>query len=141
VLSAVLAKGAAGVQLTLSDAHAPALAASRATLAANGLQGEVLAGDVYSAISGRFDMIISNPPFHDGMQTNLKASETLIRGALNHLRIGGELRIVANAFLPYPDLLDAVFGNHQVLAQNGRFKVYQAIHQVKRSRDKGDKRH
>lgn len=28
-------------------------------------------------------MIISNPPFHDGMQTNLKAVETLIRGALD----------------------------------------------------------
>ncbi|OZI14140.1 16S rRNA (guanine(1207)-N(2))-methyltransferase [Sodalis-like symbiont of Philaenus spumarius] len=140
VLSAVLAKGAAGVQLTLSDAHAPALAACRATLVANGLRGEVLAGDVYSTISGRFDMIISNPPFHDGMQTNLKAAETLIRGALNHLRIGGELRIVANAFLPYPDLLDAVFGNHQVLAQNSRFKVYQAIHQVKHNRDKSAQR-
>ncbi|WP_369678479.1 hypothetical protein [Sodalis-like endosymbiont of Proechinophthirus fluctus] len=38
-LSAVLTKGVAGVQLTLSDVHAPALAASRATLAANGLQG------------------------------------------------------------------------------------------------------
>ncbi|CAK8743902.1 Ribosomal RNA small subunit methyltransferase C [Sodalis praecaptivus] len=100
----------------------------------------MLAGDVYSAISGRFDMIISNPPFHDGMQTNLKAAETLIRGALDHLRIGGELRIVANAFLPYPDLLDAVFGNHQVLAQNGRFKVYQAFHQVKRTRENRGKR-
>lgn len=128
VLSAVLAKGVTGVQLTLSDAHASALAASRATLAANGLQGEVLAGNVYSAIRNRFDMIISNPPFHDGMLTNLKSAETLIRGALDYLYIGGELRIIANAFLPYPDLLDAVFRNHQVLAQNGRFKVYQTFY-------------
>ncbi|CUX96638.1 16S rRNA (guanine(1207)-N(2))-methyltransferase RsmC [Candidatus Doolittlea endobia] len=133
VLSAVLAKEAAGVQLTLSDAYAPALAASRATLLANGLQGKVLAGDVYSSISGHFDMIISNPPFHDGIQINLQAAEMLIRGALNHLRIYGELRIVANAFLPYAHLLNAVFGNYQVLAQNGRFKVYQAIHCVKHS--------
>lgn len=140
VLSAVLAKGVVGVQLMLTDVHAPALTASRATLAANGLQGEVRACDVYSAISGRFDIIISNPPFHDGMPTNLKVAETLICGALDHLRIGGELRIVANAFLPYPDLLDAVFGNHQVLAQNGRFKVYQAFHQVKRTHENRGKR-
>jgi 16S rRNA (guanine1207-N2)-methyltransferase len=33
---------------------------------------------------------------------------------------------VANAFLPYAALLDATFGSHEVLAQNGRFKVYEA---------------
>lgn len=139
VLSAVLAKSAAGIQLTLSDVHMPALAASRATLAVNGLKGSVLASDVYSAISDQYDIILSNPPYHDGMQTNLKMVETLIRGALSHLRIGGELRIVANAFLPYPDLLDAVFGNHQVLAQNSRFKVYQVFYMKKRARDNSNK--
>ncbi|WP_457292125.1 methyltransferase, partial [Pseudomonas azotoformans] len=74
----------------------------------------------------RFDMIISNPPFHEGLQTSLHAAEQLIRGAAKHLNIGGHLRIVANAFLPYAALLDATFGSHEVLAQNGRFKVYQA---------------
>ncbi|XOD70233.1 MAG: 16S rRNA (guanine(1207)-N(2))-methyltransferase RsmC [Sodalis sp. (in: enterobacteria)] len=139
VLSAVLGKRSAEVQLTLSDAHAPALEASRATLAANCLEGKVLAGNIYSGIVGRFDMIISNPPFHDGMHINLKAVQMLIRESIYHLRIGGELRIVANAFLPYPDLLDTVFGNHQVLMQNGCFKIYQAFHQVQRDRNKNKK--
>ena len=44
-----------------------------------------------------------------------------------HLNSGGELRIVANAFLPYPDVLDETFGFHEVIAQTGRFKVYRAI--------------
>lgn len=86
----------------------------------------MIVSNVYSDITGRFDMIISNPPFHDGLQTSLTAAETLIRGAVKHLPIGGQLRIVANAFLPYPDILDATFGSHEVLAQNGRFKVYRA---------------
>ncbi|WP_413181825.1 methyltransferase [Escherichia coli] len=42
--------------------------ASRATLAANCVEGEVFASNVFSEVKGRFDMIISNPPFHDGMQ-------------------------------------------------------------------------
>ncbi|MDU1269213.1 MAG: 16S rRNA (guanine(1207)-N(2))-methyltransferase RsmC, partial [Escherichia coli] len=50
-----------------------------------------------------------------------------IRGAVRHLNSGGELRIVANAFLPYPDVLDETFGFHEVIAQTGRFKVYRAI--------------
>ncbi|WP_413735374.1 16S rRNA (guanine(1207)-N(2))-methyltransferase RsmC [Sodalis sp. RH21] len=136
VLAAVLAKRSPGLKLTLADVHAPALAASQATLDANQLTGDVVVSDVYSALPGRFDIIISNPPFHDGMHTNLQAAENLIRGAQAHLRIGGQLRIVANAFLPYAALLDTVFGNHAVLAQTGRFKVYQAIYTVSRGKDK-----
>lgn len=126
VLASVLAVHFPKIKLTLSDVNAAAIEASRATLAANALEGEVITSNVYSDIQGRFDMIISNPPFHEGLQTSLHAAEMLIRGAAAHLQIGGKLRIVANAFLPYPNLLDAVFGSHEVLAQTGRFKVYQA---------------
>ncbi|WP_072016931.1 16S rRNA (guanine(1207)-N(2))-methyltransferase RsmC [Erwinia oleae] len=127
VLSAMLASFSPKVRLTLTDVSAAAVEASRATLAANQLEGEVFASNVYSEVNGRFDMIISNPPFHDGMQTSLEAAQMLIRGAAKHLNIGGELRLVANAFLPYPQVLDETFGNHEVLTQNGRFKVYRAV--------------
>ncbi|EOC1319129.1 16S rRNA (guanine(1207)-N(2))-methyltransferase RsmC [Cronobacter turicensis] len=127
VLAAVLASHSPKVRLTLCDVSAPAVDASRATLAANGFEGEVIASNVFSEIKGRFDMIISNPPFHDGMETSFEAAQTLIRSAVRHLNIGGELRIVANAFLPYPNVLDETFGNHEVLAQTGRFKVYRAV--------------
>lgn len=127
VLAITLASHSPKVRLTLSDVSAPAVAASRATLAANGIEGEVIASNVYSEINGRFDMIISNPPFHDGMQTSLDAAHQLIRGAARHLNMGGELRIVANAFLAYPNVLDEVFGSHEVIAQTGRFKVYRAV--------------
>lgn len=127
VLAAVLASHSPKVRLTLCDVSAPAVEASRATLAANGFEGEAFASNVYSEVKGRFDMIISNPPFHDGLQTSFEAAQTLIRGAVKHLNNGGELRIVANAFLPYPNLLDEMFGNHEVLAQTGRFKVYRAV--------------
>ncbi|EIC5301400.1 16S rRNA (guanine(1207)-N(2))-methyltransferase RsmC [Salmonella enterica subsp. enterica serovar Javiana] len=127
VLSAALASHSPKVRLTLCDVSAPAVEASRATLAANGLEGEVFASNVFSEVKGRFDMIISNPPFHDGMQTSLNAAQTLIRGAVRHLNSGGELRIVANAFLPYPKILDETFGFHEVIAQTGRFKVYRTV--------------
>ncbi|EDI4779863.1 16S rRNA (guanine(1207)-N(2))-methyltransferase RsmC [Salmonella enterica] len=127
VLSAALASHSPKVRLTLCDVSAPAVEASRATLAANDLEGEVFASNVFSEVKGRFDMIISNPPFHDGMQTSLDAAQTLIRGAVRHLNSGGELRIVANAFLPYPKILDETFGFHEVIAQTGRFKVYRTV--------------
>lgn len=127
VLAAVLASHSPKVRLTLCDVSAPAVEASRATLAANGFEGDVFASNVFSEVTGRFDMIISNPPFHDGLQTSLEAAQALIRGAVRHLNSGGELRIVANAFLPYPQVLDNTFGFHEVIAQTGRFKVYRTV--------------
>ncbi|WP_303818689.1 16S rRNA (guanine(1207)-N(2))-methyltransferase RsmC [Actinobacillus minor] len=126
VIGASLKKMFPKIKLTMSDIHAMALASSERTLAENQLEGKVIASDVFSHIDGRFDLIISNPPFHDGIDTAYRAVESLILQAKNHLTKGGELRIVANAFLPYPDLLDQAFGSHQLLAKSTKFKVYSA---------------
>lgn len=114
------------VKLTMSDIHAMALQSAERTLQENALEGQVVASDVFSHLSERFDLIVSNPPFHDGIDTAYQAVENLIAQAKNHLNRGGELRIVANAFLPYPDLLDQAFGSHKVLAKSNKFKVYSA---------------
>ena len=126
VIGASLKKMFPKIKLTMSDIHAMALASSERTLSENQLEGKVIASDVFSHIDGRFDLIISNPPFHDGIDTAYRAVENLILQAKNHLTRGGELRIVANAFLPYPDLLDQAFGSHQLLAKSTKFKVYSA---------------
>ncbi|OOF35546.1 16S rRNA (guanine(1207)-N(2))-methyltransferase RsmC [Rodentibacter heidelbergensis] len=110
--------------VTMSDIHAMALESAHKTLLENQLEGEVLASDVFSEIKGKFDLIISNPPFHDGIDTAYQAVKALISQAKWHLNQGGELRIVANGFLPYPDLLQQYFGEVNVLAQTSKFKVY-----------------
>ncbi|MFA9500889.1 16S rRNA (guanine(1207)-N(2))-methyltransferase RsmC [Mannheimia sp. E30BD] len=126
VIGATLKQQFPKIKLTMSDIHAMALESGRRTLAENQLEGEVVASDVFSHINERFDLIVSNPPFHDGVDTAYRAVEELISQAKNHLTKGGELRIVANAFLPYPDLLDKAFGKHDVLAKSTKFKVYSA---------------
>ncbi|QPB42945.1 16S rRNA (guanine(1207)-N(2))-methyltransferase RsmC [Rodentibacter haemolyticus] len=110
--------------ITMTDIHAMALESSRKTLAENQLEARVFASDVFSDINGKFNLIISNPPFHDGIDTAYRAVKELITQAKWHLNAGGELRIVANAFLPYPDLLQQYFGKFDVLAQTTKFKVY-----------------
>lgn len=137
VIAASLPARSPKVRLWLCDVHAAAIEASKATLAANGIEGEVFASNVFSDVTGRFDMIISNPPFHEGTQTSLDAAQALIRGAVKHLNTGGELRIVANTFLPYPQALDEAFGSHEVIAQTGRFKVYRAVYGRGAKRAKG----
>ena len=124
VIGAVLKQQFPKIKLTMSDIHAMAVESSRRTLAENQLDGEVVVSDVFSHINDRFDLIVSNPPFHDGIDTAYRAVQDLIAQAKSHLTKGGELRIVANAFLPYPDLLDQAFGRHQLLAKSTKFKVY-----------------
>ncbi|MDH2924157.1 16S rRNA m(2)G 1207 methyltransferase [Nicoletella semolina] len=114
------------IQLTMSDIHAMAIASSQRSLTENQLDGTVIASDVFSDIQGKFDLIVSNPPFHDGIDTSYQAVKLLIEQAKKYLNKGGELRLVANSFLPYPELLDKAFGSHKVLAKSTKFKVYSA---------------
>lgn len=124
VIGSMIKKRAPNAQITMADIHAMALESARKTLSENQLQGEVYASDVFSDVQGKFDLIISNPPFHDGIDTAYRAVTELITQAKWHLNQYGELRIVANAFLPYPELLRQHFNDYQVLAQTGKFKVY-----------------
>jgi len=125
ILAAWLARR--GAQVTAADVSHIAVEATRRTLAANALQGEVLASDVYSALAGRtFEAIISNPPFHQERAIDYGPAGRLILEAPAHLRPGGQLLLVANAFLPYPALLERAFGGFEVLADDRRFRVYRA---------------
>jgi 16S rRNA (guanine1207-N2)-methyltransferase len=127
ILTALLAR--AGHAVTAVDASSTAVAATRATLAANGLDAEVHCGDLFAGL-GRFDAIWTNPPFHEGTRRTLSVTERLIREAPEHLLAGGTLTLVANRELPYPDRLDAAFGRHRVLRETNRFRVYRAYQAV-----------
>ncbi|MBA2779177.1 methyltransferase [Billgrantia kenyensis] len=116
-----------GHTVTAIDVNGFAVEATRRTLAANGLEGQVQAGDVYSTLKARrFAAIVSNPPFHQERNIDYGPAGRLIREAPAHLLPAGELWLVANAFLPYPDLLESIFGGFQVVADDRRFRVYRA---------------
>lgn len=125
ILAAWLARR--GHAVTALDVNAFAVEATRRTLAVNGLEGQTLASDVYSALDGRrFGAIVSNPPFHQERNIDYGPAGRLIREAPTYLLPGGELVLVANAFLPYPDLLQSALGGFEILADDWRFRVYKA---------------
>ncbi|VFT51900.1 ribosomal RNA small subunit methyltransferase C [Pseudomonas aeruginosa] len=106
VLGALLKRRYPASRLTLLDVDAFAVASSRLTLAANGLDGEVIAADGIDGAPRDLAAIVSNPPFHQGVHTDYQASERLLQRAAEHLAAGGELRLVANSFLKYPPLIE-----------------------------------
>ncbi|MEE1867646.1 MULTISPECIES: class I SAM-dependent methyltransferase [Pseudomonas] len=126
VLASALKRRYPQSRITLLDVDAFAVASSRLTLAANGLEGEVICGDGIDAAPYDLDVILSNPPFHTGVHTNYQASENLLKKSADHLRKGGELRLVANSFLRYQPLIESALGNCQIRAEGQGFKIYQA---------------
>jgi 16S rRNA (guanine1207-N2)-methyltransferase len=126
---------AGGAPVTLLDADAGAVAAARGSLArcveaglieSDAHDVEVVAGDGFPAAATRFQSIVSNPPFHQGVATNHRVTARLIQEAPNWLLPGGTLTLVCNRFLPILDPLDAAFGGHRILADDGRYRVVQA---------------
>jgi len=126
VLGAVLKRRYPDSQVTLLDVDAFAVASSRLTLAANGLQAEVISGDGIDAAPGGLSAILSNPPFHQGVHTHYQATEHLLRQAARHLQHHGQLRLVANSFLKYPPLIEQHLGPCHTLAEANGFRIYRA---------------
>ena len=113
---------------TLVDCDALALASSHKTMSATGNKSfTVLPSDGLSEVTGQFDLIISNPPFHQGVKTHYEVTEQFLAQSRQMLRPGGELRIVANSFLRYPPIIQKAFGHCETLLTRDGFSIYRAI--------------
>ena len=120
-----LAAARRGARLTATDVSAMAVFATRATLEGNGIPAEVhhtVGGE--GLPDGRFDLVLTNPPFHSGHRRTESVARYLIREARRLLRAGGRLYLVANAFLPYRPLLEAAFAEVRQAAFDGRYRVW-----------------
>lgn len=126
VIGAVLKLRYPDISLEQTDINALALASARRTLEANGLDGTVYPSDGYSDVTPGVQHIITNPPFHAGLSTHYQATEQMMLQAPKLLADGGDLLLVANAFLRYPPFLDQAFGSTgwKILAHSNKFKLY-----------------
>jgi 16S rRNA (guanine1207-N2)-methyltransferase len=110
----------------MCDINAYAITSSQATLEANGITGRVFASDIYSDTANDYRFIISNPPFHSGLDTNYNAAETLLGQAPQYMTADGEMVIVANSFLKYPPIIEQAFNNCETLNKTNKFSIYYA---------------
>lgn len=74
-------------------------------------------------VKARYDLIVMNPPFHEGHATEPGLGQAMIRTASEALRAGGELLLVANRGLPYEPVLKDLFRTSGETARNARYKV------------------
>jgi 16S rRNA (guanine1207-N2)-methyltransferase len=119
--------------LDLFEAEARALALARDNLSARMTRlGHVVRlgfhwHDVTRGLPGRYDFIVSNPPFHQGRADQPDLGRAFISAAAAALRPGGSLYLVANRHLPYEATLAQGFATARVLEEASGFKVIEAI--------------
>jgi 16S rRNA (guanine1207-N2)-methyltransferase len=109
----------------LVDSNAIALEASRRTMLVNNLVADIRPTDIFSGVEKIYTLILSNPPFHSGVQTDYRMVERFLAEAANHLDRGGRLRIVANRFLKYPPLIEKHVGKCKIVAEDRSYRVYE----------------
>ncbi|MBI1676143.1 methyltransferase [Shewanella sp. DW31] len=128
VITAALLKAQPSLSLECVDINAMALASCELTLAANGMTAKVYPSDGLTQTTGKFNGIISNPPFHDGLASTTSIAQNFVTDSAKQLQHNGIWQIVANRHLPYSDIIAAEFGQLKVVADNNKYKLYYFQH-------------
>jgi 16S rRNA (guanine1207-N2)-methyltransferase len=116
-------------RITMVDADIEAVRSAERTAETNGITNyRALASDIAGAVlDERFDVVITNPPFHVGKATDLDVPQQFIADAHEVLTPGGRLFLVANRTLPYEQAIKHRFGNVNNVHDGPRFKVICAV--------------
>ncbi len=116
-----------GVGVGVEDDLVSVLSLKR-SLEENGLKAQALHSDADSDLTdeARFDIIVTNPPFHVGGAVILDVAQAFVSVAAARLRPGGRFFLVANPFLKYEPLLEEAFGAFRTL-KVAAYKVLLAV--------------
>jgi len=112
-------------KITLIDNDIAALNCSQYILNKNSLKGTLILSNVYSNVFQKFDLIISNPPFHDNLYINFSIIKEIIYNSKKYLTSQGELRFVVNTCFNYNFLLSKTFKKYGILKKTEKYKIYQ----------------
>ncbi len=73
------------------------------------------------------DIVLCNPPFHQQNAITDHIAWQMFKDAKSVLQNGGQLFVVGNRHLDYPNKLKRLFGNATTVATNQKFSILSAI--------------
>jgi len=129
ILGGTLAKRLPEAEVDLVDHSASAFASMERMVSLNQLDPSrvrVHLSSVQDAPEGPFDLVVTNPPFHEGRHQNRTLVDDFADSARSRLTRGGTLLLVANRHLGYAESLRTRFGHVEVAYEDPRFRVWRA---------------
>ena len=131
LMTAYLAAALPEASVLGSDVDADAVGSTCETLAVNTLAREnvqVSWDDALSRVDAEsMDLVLLNPPFHDGTTVDATLVQGLLDSAARVLRPGGQLWFVHNSHLRYRTEVERRVGDVEQRARDRRFTVLRAI--------------
>ncbi|MFY7993859.1 MAG: methyltransferase [Bacteriovoracaceae bacterium] len=76
--------------------------------------------------AGQLDLVLCNPPFHQGTTIGDFIAWQMFKDAHYGLKAGGLLRVIGNHHLGYQVKLKKIFGNSRIVATNSKFIICEA---------------
>jgi 16S rRNA (guanine1207-N2)-methyltransferase len=129
ILASVLKRTRPAARVIATDVSAAAAASATMTAEANGLDIEVVReAGLASQPDASADLIVLNPPFHDGGPITRDLALGMFAEAGRVLRPGGQLWTVWNSHLRYRSALTNLVGPTAVVARTPKFTVTATTH-------------
>ncbi|HEX4058251.1 MAG TPA: class I SAM-dependent methyltransferase [Galbitalea sp.] len=128
ILAAQLKRARPAARVIASDDSEIAVRSARETFAANALDIAVAHESLLDGQAGdSVDLIVLNPPFHEGGSVSRETAQAMFVAAARKLRPGGELRVVWNSHLGYRPALESTVGPTTQLTRTPKFTVTTSI--------------
>lgn len=114
-------------KITATDNNATAIKTLEYNCRANKVAADIYADDCGGNITGKFDYVWCNPPFHQGFEVSDKLTEEFIQAAHRLLVNGGSGFFVVNAFIPLEKIAASLFDKIETLRNDKKFKVIELV--------------
>ena len=108
-----------------TDNNIAAVTLCRENFAKFNIAGQVVLDDCAAGIDETVDLVLCNPPFHQGFDVDADLTTKFIAAARRLLHNGGNALFVVNSFIALEKKAAAVFSGITVMANSGSFKVLQ----------------
>lgn len=114
--------------ITATDNNAAAIASCQQNFMLHNINGGVCVGDVGDCLEGRFDLILCNPPFHQGFNTSGDLTERFVATMHRRLASKGKALVVVNQFVPLAARAAKYFKTCRQIDNNRSYSLYVLQH-------------
>jgi 16S rRNA (guanine1207-N2)-methyltransferase len=108
---------------TATDNNAAAVLAATANFECQQLAVTVTLDDCGAALKQHFDLVLCNPPFHQGFASSRDLTEKFLQQIRHLLTKEGQVLLVVNQFIPLEKIAAEHFGSVETLCSTESFKV------------------